>query len=54
MTVDYLFQRYGRLQHIKIVDQCVAMIKMLERSDKDRLLFLFLDEVFVKNKHKSV
>jgi len=21
--------------------------------DKDRLLFLFLDEVFIKNKHKS-
>lgn len=51
LSVDYVFQRYGRLQDFKIVDQCVTMIQNLpDRSEKDKsyLLYLFLNEVFEK------
>ncbi|CDW71200.1 vacuolar protein sorting-associated protein 41 homolog [Stylonychia lemnae] len=53
MTVDFLFQKYGKQQQSQIVDQCVQIIKQMERQDKDKLLYLYLDEVFKKNSELS-
>lgn len=45
--------RYGRLQEIKIVESCVERIIQNNKEDKDHQLFLFLDEVYKKNKELS-
>jgi hypothetical protein len=52
-TVEYLLQRFGRQRQLKIVDNCVSILNNRSDPDKERCLYLFLDEVFQKNKDLS-
>lgn len=53
-AVDYILQRYGRMQQLKIVDKCVQILSNQKKGEREEFqLHLLLDEIFVKNKELS-
>lgn len=52
-TTDYIVQRYGRIQQVKIVDNCVQILNSSKTEQREYALFLFLDVLFKKNKKIS-